>query len=121
MTSDSLLPLCCQLFRSSPGQFVKQGFFYDTFILMLLNKIYFFRNFNIGRGNSASLFLVSSIIVLCQKYVGVQTNLENAFALDVPSHNMGFPLGSLRAVDTVFELTGKGEAELQIAIIFRWQ
>lgn len=119
MPSDSSLPLCCQLFRSCPGEFVKQGIFYDTFVLMLLSKIYFFRNFSIGRGKSASLkvFLVSSIIVLCQKNVGVQTNLENVFPLDVPSHNVGSPLGSLRAVDTVFELTGKGEAEIQVAII----
>ena len=51
--------------------------------------------------------------------MGVQKNLENAFPLDVPSHNVGSPLGSLRAADTVFDLTDKGEAELQIAVIFR--
>lgn len=121
MRSDSLLPLCCQFFHRFPGQLIKQGIVYDTFILLLLSKNYFFRNSSIGRGNSAShkVFLVSSIIVSCQKYVGIQINLENAFPLDVPSHNVSSPLGSLKAADTVFKLTDKGEAELQIAVIFR--
>lgn len=65
------------------------------------------------------VFFVSSIILLYQKYVGVQTNLENAFPLGIPNHNVVYPLGSLRAVDTIFDLTDKGEDEFQIAVIFR--
>lgn len=110
----------CAVSCSVAGQFVNQGVFYDTFIQILLNN-FFFRNFSIGRGNSTSpkAFTVSSIIVLCQKYVGVQINLENAFAMNVPSQKVGSPLGSLSAVDAVLELIDKGEAELQIAVIFK--
>lgn len=113
----------CAVSCSVAGQFVNQGVFYDTFIQILLN--FFFSgtsaNFSIGRGNSTSpkAFIVSSIIVLCQIYVGVQMNLENAFPMDVPSQKVGSPLGSLRAVDAVLELIDKGEAELQIAVIFK--
>lgn len=51
--------------------------------------------------------------------MGVQINLENAFAMNVPSQKVGSPLGSLSAVDAVLELIDKGEAELQIAVIFK--
>lgn len=66
------------------------------------------------RGNSSlKVFLVSSIITLCQKYVGLQKILEKAFPLDVPSNNVGSPSWSLRAADDGFELIDKDEADFR--------
>lgn len=61
-------------------------FFHDTFI-PTFSKMYFFRNFSIGRGNLASLkgSLASSVIVQHQKYPRVHVNFQNAFPSDIPS------------------------------------
>lgn len=85
--SSSLLPLCCQMFRSTPDRFIKQGIFFHITFIPMFSKIYFFRNFSIGRGNLASLkvSLASSVIVQRQKYPKVHTNFQNAFPLDIPS------------------------------------
>lgn len=45
--------------------------------------------------------------------MAVQKNLENVFPLDVPSNNVGSPLGSLGAADADFELIDKDEADFR--------